>query len=144
MPSRRRRLFVLFATVMSASFCAGCLIFYFVFWPQQLVRNSALLAYTLEQGFEAYRSDHEALPEGTPAQMVEALLGDNPRQKSYVRPEMRDFVSEAGEVRDSWKRPFQFDREDPTVIRLLSAGPNGVFGDDDDVTSGDTLDALLR
>lgn len=132
-----RKLGILALTTASGIFCIGALIFYSVFWPKTLRRNAALIAFVVEEGAADYRSEHGAVPTGSGREVIALLLGANSSQKSYLRPEFRQFLSSDGDPLDSWKRPFRFDRPSDGGIKLRSAGPNGLFHDEDDVTSAD-------
>ncbi len=108
---------------------------YVVFWPRVLAHNTALIAHVVEEGLTAYAGDHGQRPQGSDPQIVAALLGDNERKKSYLRPNFREFLDAQGRVLDSWKKPFRFEPAPDGNIKLRSAGPNGTFDDEDDLTS---------
>lgn len=122
-------------TAISLAICGGALVFYFTYWPQMMDRNAALIAHIVEQGLAEYHEEHDAYPQGSSREIIATLLGNNPTGKSYLRPEFTKFLSLEGNVLDSWKQPFQFDRSRDGTIHLRSAGRNGKFHDDDDVTS---------
>ena len=124
-------------TAVSTILCGAAAVFYLGYWPKVMKHNSALIALVVEEGLAEYRQEHAALPEGREPEVIAALLGQNPKQKSYLRPDFRQFLDEHGEILDSWKQPFRFDRASDGGIKLRSAGPNGLFDDEDDVTSSD-------
>ncbi len=130
-----RRKWVIALTLASALICGAALVFYLLYWPKMLARNTALIAYVVEEGLEGYHEDHQSYPEGTAAQIIAALLGENTRKKSYLRPDFRQLLDASGDVVDSWKRPFRFDKEPDGSLKVRSAGPNGTFDDEDDLTS---------
>ncbi len=105
------------------------------YWPEFQRRNAALIAHVVETGLADFLEEQEQYPEGEPPVIVAALLGENPRAKSYLRPEFRQFLDPSGQVLDPWKRPFRFDRAEGGGVKLRSAGPNGTFGDADDLGS---------
>ena len=114
----------------------GCsLAFYFLYWPKVQQRNAALIAHILEEGAATYKNDYDAYPSGSGTEIIATLLGQNSRNKSYLRPEFRAFLNDDGSVSDSWNRPFRFDSQSDGGFKLRSAGPNGVFDDADDLTS---------
>lgn len=127
-------------TVVAAIALSGLIAFYFLYWPKLQQRNTALIAHVVEEGVMSYHKDYEAFPSGEHREVIAALLGKNTRAKSYVRPEFRQFLDEQGHVHDAWKRDFRFETGPSGNIMLRSAGPNGSFDDEDDVTSADALE----
>jgi len=61
-----------------------------------------------------------------------ALVGGNSRQMEFIRWE-RDSLGPNGELLDPWSQPFRITlMADEGVVVVSSAGPNRVFGNEDD------------
>lgn len=110
-------------------------------WPALQRQQSAVLAGLIEEAAREYESENPRVPRTDSAALVQALLGENPQAKAYLKQEIISFLDEQGRLVDAWKRPFRIEsgppdsREDSGPLQLRSAGPNGVFGDSDDITS---------
>ncbi|MFT4639746.1 MAG: hypothetical protein ACI8T1_003071 [Verrucomicrobiales bacterium] len=130
------RKIVIGCTLAAAIVVVVGLVFYMRFWPKVQRQNAALLAYAVEEALVEFHSEKSAYPAGSGAEVVAALLGKNPTQKSYLRPEFRHFLNDDGQVLDPWKNLFRFEKQPESGgFKLVSAGPNGTFGDEDDLGS---------
>ena len=127
-------------TLVSAVIWGCAFAVYFLYWPKVQQRNAALIAHILEEGAAAYKKDYDVYPNGSDVEIVATLLGQNTRNKSYLRPEFGEFLDENSSINDSWKRPFRFDSQSNGGFKLRSAGPNGLFDDADDLTSANAID----
>lgn len=127
---------VIAVTILSFTATVVGVLMWIFFWPKVQRQNAALIALVVERGAAEYHREIGEYPVGnSAAEVAAALLGENPKRKSYLRPEFRNFLNEAGEVLDTWKRPFRADRQADGSVILRSAGRNGTFDDEDDVTS---------
>jgi hypothetical protein len=122
-------------TLASALVLVIAVVAYVIFWPKALRRNTALIAHVVEEAAQRYREENDTPLKGTRVEIVATLLGRNARQKSYLRPDFEEFLDDRGRVVDSWREPFRFDTGPEGELRLRSAGPNGLFEDEDDLTS---------
>lgn len=126
---------VIAATVLSFTATVAGVLMWIFYWPKVQRQNAALIALVVERAATEFHEEIGEHPTGNCAAVAAALLGENAKRKSYLRPEFRNFLDETGEVMDSWKRPFRVDRQAEGAVRLRSAGKNGSFDDEDDVTS---------
>jgi hypothetical protein len=126
---------VIAATVLSFTATVAGVLMWIFYWPKVQGQNAALIALVVERAATEFHKEIGEFPGGNCAEVADALLGENSKRKNYLRPEFRNFLDEAGEVMDSWKRPFRADRQESGSVRLRSAGKNGSFDDEDDVTS---------
>ena len=126
---------------IASAFILGCLlIFYFLYWPKFQEKNTAILALIVEEGLSEYHEEIGDYPTGTPSAVIAALLGNNPRDKAYLKSDFRAFLDSSGNAQDAWKQPFRFDKQASGSFILRSAGPDGTFNNADDLTSKDALD----
>lgn len=108
------------------------IVFYVVRWPDIKRQGTSQSIQTIEQAMEAYKSDYGMYPDGDNGAIAALLLGDNSREKRYLSK--KTVVLRDGEFIDFWKRPIRFGSTDGQP-RGLSAGKNGMFGDEDDISS---------
>lgn len=106
--------------------------YYFLIWPSTQRNGTAHLIYIIEKALVEYQKDFEEIPINNSPETCQILLGVNPRKKQYLSP--NNVILRSGKLVDYWKRPFNFNisHEKPSV---LSSGRNGLFGDNDDITS---------
>lgn len=135
------RKLVIAATVLSFLMTVAGVVLWFTMWPKMLRQNAAVLAFVVEEGLAEYHKEIGQFPEGNGAQVIAALLGENPREKSYLRSEFRSFLTDQGELKDPWRRLYRFESQTDGGFKLRSAGKNGIFDDDDDVTSATVTQA---
>mgnify|MGYP007101551542 CR=1 FL=1 len=126
---------VIAATILSFTATVAGVLMWIFYWPKVQRQNAALIALVVERGLAEYHKEIGEYPDGNSAQVAAALLGENPKQKSFLLPQFRNFLDESGQVLDSWKRPYRADRQEDSSVHFRSAGKNGTFDDDDDVTS---------
>ncbi|HUF64228.1 MAG TPA: hypothetical protein VMN36_19280 [Verrucomicrobiales bacterium] len=122
-------------TLLAAAICTGACLLYFYFIPKKLRFDSSAIALKLEDGLAQYRSENGVYPPGDGSAVFAALLGENARNRAYIDPRFREQASPAGEITDVWGRAFRFENLPEGPPRILSAGRNGVFGDEDDIDS---------
>ena len=113
---------------------AVSVLYYLFFWPDHQRQGTSQCLYVIEKAIDEYGADFEDLsaPPSDNGELAAALLGENPRNKEYIGK--KTVVLREGKFVDFWKRELRFEEEDG-VLRGSSAGPNGDFGDDDDITS---------
>jgi type II secretory pathway pseudopilin PulG len=113
-------------------------------WPQVQASETAKFAYLIEDSLEQYRADQQSYPAATTnSGVVEALYGENPREKHYMTG-MGALIRD-GQFTDYWKNPLRIvfpSGETEKIARVISAGPNGEFGDSDDITSQSIRDEI--
>lgn len=127
--------------VAGAVFVCGTL-GYFYYWPRLQNYNASLLAASVEEGLAAYGKDYGELPEGDNAAVIEALMGENPRQKPYINPRFGELTDDHGRLLDPWNQPFRIQRQGDGSVALLSSGRNRKFDDDDDITSAQAIKVM--
>ena len=122
------------ATISGALVILVVSVLYFLFvWPDQQRKGTSACIYVIEKAMGEYEADFGSLPEGGNGQVAALLLGDNTREKSYLTS--KSVVLRNGQFTDFWKNPLRFGTDEEGRPQVLSAGPNGVFGDDDDIDS---------
>ena len=76
---------------------------------------------------EAYRAEFGTYPDGSHAEMVRALAGENPRYRTFLQIP-RDSINSQGELVDEWGTPFQLAADvEQDRFRVRSAGRNRQF-----------------
>ena len=138
-----RRGCVLTIVILSVISLILSVLFYVFVWPETKKMGTSGFAYVIEDALEQYRSDQNSYPPGTAnAEVVDALYGKNPRSKKYLQS-MRSIVRD-GEFTDFWRNPMkiEFPPEEGAKAKVISAGPNGIFGDAYDITSQAAKDKL--
>lgn len=81
-----------------------------------------------------YRSLTGENPVGTNAEVMRALMGDNPRQATLGPPEGQTLNAQ-GELVDRWGVPLFFHQLSKTQMEIRSAGPDQVLWTEDDVVA---------
>ena len=71
-------------------------------------------------------------PVGTNAEIMEALMGKNPRQATLGPPEGVG-LNGKGELVDEWGTPYFFHQLSKDVMEIHSAGPDKIMGTADDI-----------
>ena len=79
-----------------------------------------------------YRTLTGENPVGTNAEIMRALMGDNPRQAKLGPPEGQT-LNDDGELVDRWGTPLFFHQLSRTVMEIRSAGPDKVMWTEDDI-----------
>ncbi len=103
-------------------------------WPKLQVMVTTQQVFMVESAVEDFTSDTGAPPAGDHARILEILMGDNPEKRNYFGSDIASALQE-GKMVDAWQRPLQIKSTPEGAIEVRSAGPNGDFGDADDVTS---------
>lgn len=75
---------------------------------------------------------HENPMAGLNEEVVEALTGGNRMGLVFIPPD-HSAISEKGELLDRWGTPYFFHALSATDVEILSAGPDGIFWNHDDV-----------
>ena len=81
-----------------------------------------------------FRTSTGENPVGTNAEIMKALMGDNPRGAKFGPPEGM-MLNGDGELLDPWGSPFFFHQVSRDVMEIISAGPDKRRGTDDDLIS---------
>lgn len=129
-----RRGCVLTIVILSVIALVLSVLFYIFIWPETKKVGTSGFAWAIEEALEQYKRDQNSYPPGRDnAGIVAALYGENPRKKQYLES-MQSIVHD-GEFSDFWKRPMKIEFPPGKPAEVTSAGPNGEFGDADDITS---------
>lgn len=82
-----------------------------------------------------YQIEYGALPQASEnSRLVAILCGDNPRKIECFAPSRND-LNPNHEVIDFWKTPFRITFRPDSKIEVISAGPDKIFGTQDDITN---------
>jgi hypothetical protein len=79
-----------------------------------------------------YRTLMQENPVGTNAEIMKALMGDNPKHAKLGPPEGQG-LNEKGELTDRWGTPYFFHQNSATEMEVRSAGPDRKLWTPDDV-----------
>lgn len=110
-----------------------------IFLPRLANRNRPTipLARTDIQNLDAALSQYYAVageyPSGTKVEIFKKLLGENARGIKFFSVNPKS-VNSSGEFTDPWKTPYEMNIVQ-TNYTIRSAGPNRIFGDEDDITN---------
>jgi hypothetical protein len=72
-------------------------------------------------------------PVGNNAEITSQLMGQNPRQANFIRPDAGMRVNSEGELVDPWGTPYFFHQLSGTEMEIHSAGPDKIMWTDDDL-----------
>ena len=130
-----RRGCVLSLVILSAIAFVLSVLFYVFVWPETRNRITSDITFVIEDALEQYKVDQGHYPEASDeAAVVGALYGQNPRQKDYLDKKMKSIIRN-GQFTDYWKNPYRIEFPPAERARVISAGQDGDFGTDDDITS---------
>lgn len=88
----------------------------------------------LSEAFESYRAANGRLPTGDNAVVLKALTDDpGNRHSRFLKMKMTQ-PGAAGAYLDPWFTPYRFEFTATNTFTIRSAGPNGRWGDGDDIT----------
>lgn len=88
----------------------------------------------LSEAFESYRSANGRFPTGDNAVVLKALTdAAGIRHSRFLKMKMTQ-PGAAGTFLDPWFAPYRFEFTSTYTFTIRSAGPNGRFGDGDDIT----------
>jgi hypothetical protein len=114
--------FVLFAAIMVTAFRESER-------SEHRLNSNRVTLHGIEGLIQSYYADFGTLPPHD--HIVESLLGDNERVIRYIDKDRARFPND--QILDSLKNPIIIEYEGDKVS-LRSAGLNGVYGDEDDIT----------
>ncbi len=123
---------VIFIIAGSLVMLAVSILYYLFFWPDHQRKGSSMCIHVIEKAMAEYAVDYGSLPEGENTVIAGLLLGENSREKEYIS--RKSVVLRDGILVDFWKQPLRF-QADGQADKVMSAGKNGVFGDEDDIGS---------
>lgn len=86
---------------------------------------------SLRVAIEQYKSEYGQYPTGTDLQISKVLRGENPNNIVFIDWRL-DQITEEGLLLDPWNHPYRFGEQPTGVIEIVSSGPDGIFGNDDD------------
>ena len=87
----------------------------------------------IELMFRNYRTLTGENPVGTNAEIMEAVIGGNPKGAKLGPPEGQQ-LNPNGELIDRWGTPYFFHQLTKDHIEIRSAGPDRVMWNEDDLT----------
>lgn len=121
-------------TIISSSLVilVAAVILRIFYMPDIQSEGTSRIIYVIESAMEEHNKDHDSYPAGGNEAITKTLLGSNPRGKKYLTD--KSVVIRDGMMVDLWKQPFKI-VIDNSIPLFISAGNNGVFHDDDDISS---------
>ena len=81
---------------------------------------------------QAYQAEFDKYPSGSLAEIVQALVGNNPRKRVFLLTGRS--TNSAGQFVDPWGTPYEITVESNKHVMIRCAGKSRVFGDKDDWT----------
>lgn len=81
-----------------------------------------------------YRTLYHENPVGTNAEIMQAVMGGNPKQARLGPPEGQT-LSSGGELMDRWGTPYFFHQLSSELMEIRSAGPDKTLWTSDDVVT---------
>jgi hypothetical protein len=81
-----------------------------------------------------YRSRMGENPVGTNAEIMKAVMGDNPKGARLGPPEGQG-LNGSGELVDQWGTPYFFHQLSKTNMEIRSAGPDRMLYTEDDIVA---------
>lgn len=105
--------------------------------PTKAVKIAAteIQMHQIETAFLSYQAEYGTIPPArNQAELMKDLLGDNPRQITFLNLRARDQDAE-GHVLDIWGTPFCLTILDSQHLQILSAGPDKIWQTPDDLHS---------
>jgi len=88
---------------------------------------------SLRIAIEQYKSEYGQYPTGTDLQISKKLQGENPNKIVFIDWHL-DQMTEEGLLLDPWNHPYRVGIKTTGVIEIVSSGPDGIFGNEDDET----------
>ena len=82
--------------------------------------------------FSRYRKAFGQHPVGTNEEIVAALAGRNAKEAALISPENKA-IDEKGRLLDRWGTPYFFHQQSGDKIEIVSAGPDQILHNEDDV-----------
>jgi hypothetical protein len=130
---------VIFIISASVAILIASLVLRIFFLPEYQSKGSSRIIYVIESAMAEYKEDYGSYPPGGNEIIAKILLGDNSRGKAYLPED--SVVMRDGMMVDLWKRPLRVITNDFKPL-VLSAGENGEFDDNDDISSVRARDEL--
>jgi hypothetical protein len=97
--------------------------------------RTAALATNVDLACQNYRTEYGTLPSASEnKRLVAALCGDNPHKIEFLSLKKTD-LNPNGELIDSWKTPLRSIFLPGSKVQVISAGPDKIFGTQDDITN---------
>jgi hypothetical protein len=88
----------------------------------------------IEWSIEAYHDEYRNYPTGDNAAVFSTLQGSNANRVVFLQVKPWQINSD-GQFVDPWGTPYDISVSTNENLRIRSAGPNGRFGDSDDMVS---------
>jgi hypothetical protein len=127
--------------IISATFFFCVVIFVYISYyndRNEMIRenfDSNILRFRLiETAIEMYREEYGTYPNGAEDAIASSLTGQNPKGIQFIRGDasmVRD-----GRIIDVWGAPAKIECNIEIGVAIQLAGPNAVFGDEDDYYFG--------
>lgn len=98
---------------------------------------ASLQIHALHQSIRAFENEYGMSPNGGNAATITLLTTPTNMQGHSVVFLILDksSLNQKGEMVDPWGTPYRIDARDKGQLEIQSAGPNKVFGDNDDIGS---------
>jgi len=88
---------------------------------------------SLLSALQFYQVEFDRYPSGGSSEILQALLGNNPKKRVFLSIGARS-TNNTGQFVDPWGTPYEIRVESNNHVIVRSAGKNRSFGDKDDVT----------
>ena len=75
-----------------------------------------------------YEAEYDQYPPGSSSEILQVLVGNNPKKKAFLNIPERS-TNSAGEFVDPWRTPYRIIIESTNRVTIQSAGKNRIFGD---------------
>jgi len=102
--------------------------------PPDKTHRALLDLKSLTKACRYYNLEYETHLKGNNAELARILMGDNSRKIVFLDSHQTRRNTQ-GEVVDPWGTPYKFSLVDGQPAVILSAGPNRLFGDQDDLNT---------
>lgn len=86
----------------------------------------------LTEAFDSYRTANGRFPAGDNSAVMQTLTAAGTRHSRFLKMKMTQ-PGAAGMFLDPWFTPYRFEFTATNSFTIRSAGPNGRFGDGDDI-----------
>ena len=130
-PVWKKRTLLLFAVIAGVSLTIAVSIFY-ALKAYGISLHASHDIRRIKWAIEAYREENGSYPTGDNAAVFSTLRGSNANRVVFLRVKPWQINSD-GQFVDPWGTPYDISVSTNANLRIRSAGPNGRFGDRDDM-----------
>ena len=96
--------------------------------PNERVSSVTLDVNAIAVAISLYHKAFHKYPQGNHAAIIRALTGKNPTKTVFLESDL----NEKHEFLDSWGTAYDIQLSQNGELKIISAGPNGIFGDEND------------